>query len=179
MEWNRLRKDKNIPEHFTKSITEQMNKVIPTLVFSHSKYQIHYKVALLKERGTFTLANSHSTPIWDILYLIIPARANWPAQQAQIHSLYHPSNCSCAPLIKTHYTAALISLKLVLTLVSLQEQPPFLITSWNTACYNPHADAIPPCNFHPQWYTTTRIILWQLGNVVLDTPFYWRDKASF
>ena len=40
-----------------------MNKVIPTLVFSHGQYQIHYKVALLKERATLILANSKHVPL--------------------------------------------------------------------------------------------------------------------
>ena len=45
-EWNRLRQDRNIPEHVTESLTHQMNKVIPTLVFSHGTYQIHYTCLL-------------------------------------------------------------------------------------------------------------------------------------
>ena len=61
-EWNRLRQDNNIPQHVTESLTHQMNKVIPTLVFSHGIYQIHYTVALLKEKATFLLSNSKHVP---------------------------------------------------------------------------------------------------------------------
>ena len=61
-EWNRLRQDTSILEHFTKSLTRQMSKVIPTLVFSYGQYQIHYKVALFKEIATFILANSKHIP---------------------------------------------------------------------------------------------------------------------
>ena len=61
-EWNRLRLDNNIPEHVTMSLTHQMNKVIPTLVFSNGAYQIHYTVALLKEKATFLLSNSKHVP---------------------------------------------------------------------------------------------------------------------
>ena len=57
-EWNRIRQDKDIPANFKESLTQQLNKVIPTLVFSRNQYQIHYKVAILKEGATFSLANS-------------------------------------------------------------------------------------------------------------------------
>ena len=61
-EWNRLRQDTNIPQHVTMTLTHQMNKVIPTLVFSNGAYQIHYTVALLKEKATFLLSNSKHVP---------------------------------------------------------------------------------------------------------------------
>ena len=61
-EWNRLRQDQTIPQQFTQSLTQQINKIIPTLVFSHGKHQIHYKVAILKEKATFSLANSKHVP---------------------------------------------------------------------------------------------------------------------
>ena len=62
VEWNRIRQDTDIPQHFKERLTQQLNKVIPTLVFSRGQYQIHYKVAILKERATFSLANSKHVP---------------------------------------------------------------------------------------------------------------------
>ena len=61
-EWNRIRQDTDIPANFKESLTQQLNKVIPTLVFSRGQYQIHYKVAILKEGATFSLANSKHVP---------------------------------------------------------------------------------------------------------------------
>ena len=39
-EWNRIRQDTDIPANFKESLTQQLNKVIPTLVFSRGQYQI-------------------------------------------------------------------------------------------------------------------------------------------